>query len=193
MDVEIALNNRPLSYLEDDVQLPVLTPNSMLHINPNYLPELKAHHLQETDLRRQAKYLDKCKQAMWSRWTREYVRSLREQNRRAGREQTPHPDVGDVVIIKDEQKNRNQWKLAIVAELIKWRDNITRAAKLKSSKGNLERAIQHLYPLELTCDMQQMVPLNPTVPPFKPRHKRDAAAAAELRIQQVVGEEQNEH
>ena len=80
-----------------------------------------------------------------------------------------------------------------MAELIKGRDNIMRAAKLKSSKGNLERAIQHLYPLELTCDMQQMVPLNPTVPPFKPRHKRDAAAAAELRIQQVVGEEQNEH
>ena len=102
MDVKIALNNRPLSYVEDDVQLPVLTPNSMLHINPNYLPELKAHHLQETDLRRRAKYLDKCKQAMWSCWTREYVRSLREQHRRAGGEQTPNPDVGDVVIIKDE-------------------------------------------------------------------------------------------
>ena len=30
LDVEITLNNRPLSYVEDDVQLPLLTPNMML-------------------------------------------------------------------------------------------------------------------------------------------------------------------
>ena len=27
LDVEVALNNRPLGYLEDDVELPVLTPH----------------------------------------------------------------------------------------------------------------------------------------------------------------------
>jgi hypothetical protein len=27
LDVEVALNNRPLSYVEDDVQFSVLTPN----------------------------------------------------------------------------------------------------------------------------------------------------------------------
>ena len=39
LDVKVALNNCPLSYLEDDIQLPVLTPNFMLCINPTYLPE----------------------------------------------------------------------------------------------------------------------------------------------------------
>ena len=29
LDVEVTLNNRPLSYMEDDVWLPVLTPNSL--------------------------------------------------------------------------------------------------------------------------------------------------------------------
>ena len=157
LDVETALNNRPLSYLEDDIQLPVLTPNSMLHLNPTYLPELKAHHLQEKDLRKRARFLSQCKHAMWNRWTREYVRGLREQHRRAGWKQTPHPKMGDAVIIKDEQKNRNHWKLAIVTELIQGRDGITRAAKLKTGKGNLERAIQHLYPLELACPRTQLV------------------------------------
>ena len=28
LDVEITLNNRPLTYLEDDVQLPTLTPHA---------------------------------------------------------------------------------------------------------------------------------------------------------------------
>ena len=32
-DVEVALNNRPLTYLDQDIQLPVLTPNSMLHLD----------------------------------------------------------------------------------------------------------------------------------------------------------------
>ena len=45
LDVEIALNNRPLCYVEDDIQLPVLTPNSLLFLRSNQLPELEPHHL----------------------------------------------------------------------------------------------------------------------------------------------------
>ena len=51
LDVEVALNNRPLSYIEEDVELPVVTPNSMLNINPSVLPELKSHHIDNRDLR----------------------------------------------------------------------------------------------------------------------------------------------
>ena len=75
LDVEIAINGRPLSYLEDDVEMPILTPSSMLHLQPTQLPGLSPHHLQETDLRKRAKYLLRCKEAMWSRWSKEYVRS----------------------------------------------------------------------------------------------------------------------
>ena len=192
LDVETTLNNRPLSYMEDDVQLPVLTPNSMLHINPNYIPELKAHHLEEKDLRKRAKHLQKCKEMMWNRRTREYIRGLREQHRRAGGSQISFPNMGDVVIVKDTQKNRNRWKLAIVTDLIKGKDGITRGAKLRSGKDNIERAIQHLCPLELSCDVQQTVPLDPTATEFQPRTRRDAAAAANLRIQEVVEDEENE-
>ena len=184
LDVEVALNNRPLSYLEEDIQLPVLTPNSMLHINSSHLPELQPYHLPEKDLRKRAKFLLKCKEVMWKRWTAEYTRSLRESHRRAGGKQTPHPHVGDVVIIQDDKKNRNQWKLAVVTHLIKGRDGIVRAAKLKTSKEILERAVQHLYPLELTCS-QLSSTLNPAAPEFNVRPKRDAATAAAVRIQEL--------
>jgi len=33
LDVEVALNNQPLGYLEDDVELPVFIPHSVLHMN----------------------------------------------------------------------------------------------------------------------------------------------------------------
>ena len=38
LDVEVILNNRSLSYQEDDVQLPILTPNAMMFGQPNILP-----------------------------------------------------------------------------------------------------------------------------------------------------------
>ena len=39
LDVEVALNNQPLSYVEEDVQLPVLTPNMLQFSRPNLLPD----------------------------------------------------------------------------------------------------------------------------------------------------------
>ena len=155
LDVEVALNNCPLSYLEDDVELPVLTPNSLLNVNPVQVPELKAHHLENQDSRKRVKFLRRCKQAMWNRWSREYVRSLRERHVNVAGKQAAAPRKGSVVIIKDESKNRNLWKLGIVTDLIKVKDGIVRGAKIKTPIGSLERAVQHLYPLELTCDESQ--------------------------------------
>ena len=81
LDVEVAPNNRPLSYVEDDPQQPVLTPNSQLFGPPNVLPQLEHHQLESPDLRKRAKYLKRCKDAMWRRWTDDYLRGLREQHR----------------------------------------------------------------------------------------------------------------
>lgn len=35
LDIEVSLNHRPLSYVEDDPQFPTLTPNSFLFLNAN--------------------------------------------------------------------------------------------------------------------------------------------------------------
>ena len=57
LDTEVALNNRPLSYVKDDPQLPMLTPNSLLSEQTNLLPELERHHLETVDLQKRARYL----------------------------------------------------------------------------------------------------------------------------------------
>ena len=73
LDIEVGLNNRPLSYLEDDVEQPVLTPTKLLQINPNVIPEVQPHHLDDVDLRKRDTFLRKCKELMWRRWSREYI------------------------------------------------------------------------------------------------------------------------
>ena len=104
---------------------------------------------------------------MWKRWTSEYLRGLRERHNLQHKQ--PHGRVQreDVVISKDE--------------------------KLRAGKGHLERAIQQLYPLELSVDrrVDRQVPgtaLNPQAGVFRPRC--DAAVAAGLRVHDVVQQEQ---
>ena len=79
LDTEVTLNNRPLSYVDGDIHLPILTPNFFLYGQPNMLPELEPHRIQEHDLRKRTKYLRKCKETLWSRWTREYLRDLKRE------------------------------------------------------------------------------------------------------------------
>jgi hypothetical protein len=109
--------------------------------------------------------------------------SLRERHRQCSGTQTSHPKIGDAVIVQDEERNRKKWKLGIVENVIKGRDGVIRGAKVRTAKGNLERAIQQLYPLELSCEEEKWTP-NPCAPSFAPLPKRDAAAAATLRMQQ---------
>jgi hypothetical protein len=85
------------------------------------------------------------------------------------------------------------WKLAVVKLVITGRDGIVRAAQLKTTNGYLERAIQHLFPLELNCNVTPTSQLNPTALEYQPRPRRDAAAAALLRVKEISEQESKEH
>ena len=187
LDIEITLNNRPLSYVEDDLQNPVLTPNSLMFVSSNVLPEMETHHVEDSDLRKRAKFLERCKHAVWKRWTNEYVRGLRERHvMMKGKPFTLA--VGDVVIIKSDQRNRGEWPLGIVEQLYEGKDGVVRAVKLRAGKSFMERPVQHLFPLELSCDRGGGQPtksteLNVDAAEFRPT--RDAAVAARLRNQMI--------
>ena len=152
LDIEVALNNRPLGYVEDDIQLPTLTPNVLLFSQPNILSELDPHHIVDTDLRKRARYLQKCKEAMWNRWSKEYPRGLRERHNLNHADRPFTLSVGEVVIIQSKEQNRGKWPLSIIVELIAGHDSVVWAGKLRARRNYLERAVQHLYPLELSCD-----------------------------------------
>ena len=190
LEVETQLNQRPLSYVEDDIQFPLLTPASFLFQRSNRLPEQETWREEPGNLRKRAKYLRSCKDALWKRWTREYLVALREWHQCNRKDKNKWLKIGDVVLIRSEERNRGKWPLGVVVELFCGRDGAVRAAKLRAGKAFLERPVQHLYPLELSCDAAKPVneppELNPETQPVRAR--RDAAVAAQLRIRDVAEE-----
>ena len=152
LDVEVSLNNRPFSYVEDDEQLPVLTPNSLLFGRSNMLPETEPHRLDNKDLRKRARHLKRCKESVWKRLTGEYVKGLRKRHHLKNPGKPHDPEKGEVVLIKSEDKNRGKWKIGIIMDAIEGCDGVVRTVKLHVGTSRLERAVQHLFPLELSCD-----------------------------------------
>ena len=69
---------------------------------------------------------------MWKRWTREYVRSLHERHRQCNGKQTSQPKISDVVIVQDEEKNWNKWKLGVVNDVIETLRSTTRPARRRA-------------------------------------------------------------
>lgn len=197
LDVEVAVNNRPLSYMDDDVQLQILTSHSLLFGQPNALLELEPHRIEDGELRKRAKYLRRCKEAVWKRWTGEYLKGLRERHRLKNPGKPDNPSVGEVVLIKSDDKNCEKCgKVGIVAELIKGHDGVVRRAKLHTGTSQLEQAVQQLYPLESSCDRlgdgdgPQTTKLRIEVPVFRPLH--DAAVAARLLMEDLAPREEGD-
>ena len=130
LDVEITLSNRPLRYLEGDVALPTLTSNSMMFPYSNILPYPEATSRCDADLRKRARHLQKCKDALWKRWSSEYLRSLRERRNLKQRGKPCTLAVGDVAIKKSEERKPGKWPLGIVEKIYPGRDGEVRAVKL---------------------------------------------------------------
>lgn len=145
LDVETQLNRRSLSYVEDDVQLPLLNKSSFLFQRSIRLPEQEPWREKTTDLRKRAKYLRSCKEAV----------VLRERQNCNGKGKASSLNPGDVVLIRSDEKNRGKWPLGVVVELFNGRDGVVRAVKLRAGKTFLEKPIQHLYPMELTCEIER--------------------------------------
>ena len=195
LDVEIQVNRRPLSYVEDDLELPILTPASFLFQRSPKLPEEPAWQVKDKDLRRRVKFLKSCKDQLWNRWKRECLTSLRERHNLVHKVANYQVKVGDAVIVRSDNKNRGKWPLAIVDAIYPGPDGHARAVQLRTSKGVIQRPVQHLYPLELQSAPRVAQPaleqqLNANATTFRPR--RAAASTAAARIAQIAEEEESE-
>ena len=135
------------------------------------MPHLRLENWQPHVLKEEPIPIDRCdlvcKEVVWKWWSREYLRSLQKRHRLKIKH-GPVPKVKDVVIISDNEK-KGEWTLRVVEELVTRKDSEVRVAKIPGNKSHLERAVPQLYPLELSCNVEQPNPpvvMNPQVPVF---------------------------
>ena len=69
LDVEINMNNRSLTYIEEDIQRLFLTPNSMILGRDSKMVDGNMIENEEKDLswRKRQKYVKRCKDTTWRR------------------------------------------------------------------------------------------------------------------------------
>jgi hypothetical protein len=87
----------------------------------------------------------------WVQWRNDYLLALRERwqtGKAKGRQS--QPEIGQTVIIHDENLPRNLWKMGVVVRL-----ESSRTALVKTSAGKeLRRAVNHLFPLEIEPEVK---------------------------------------
>ena len=159
------INSRPLTYLDDDINSRrALTPAHFINFNVNTgMPDVSAdyyepHEVSSKVLLQNWKKGQDSMNYLWSVWNEEYLQALRErhtpQMKSIKGETQREPQIGEVVIIKEELLPRGRWKLGKIEEKIKSEiDGLTRAVKLITSSGKvLRRPLRMLFPLECRDD-----------------------------------------
>ncbi|UYV84801.1 hypothetical protein LAZ67_X003569 [Cordylochernes scorpioides] len=125
-DVEATINSRPLTYIHEDF---------------DNLDKLDSKKFQD-----RYRHCQRLREALRSRFQSEYLGQLVQK----ANERTPKLSVGDVVIVKVEDKRRLHWPMARIVEMFPGRDGHSRVAKVRTKLGTLIRPVQKLYPLEVS-------------------------------------------
>ena len=148
MHIERNLNNRPLRYVEaEGEEEAVLTPHMILWGRDVYAVE-DAEGSDAEKLTRMAKRLENAKANAWKRWKREYVHSLMESHR-LNKETGTIPQVGEIVLIIGDEKNRREWRKGKVVRLIKGKDDVVRGVTLLHKRHTYDQSLQIVCPVEI--------------------------------------------
>ena len=110
-------------YVKEDIQLPVLTPQSMMFRQPNLLSKEGVDSVKDKDLRKCSRYLGRYKNVLWFQWAGELIKTLRERHSLNHNKGGPPIEQGDVVlIIQSDEHNRGKWNIGVVVKLMKGKE-----------------------------------------------------------------------
>ena len=82
-EIEMIINNRPLTFMYDELAEEPITPNHLIysrmlkHTNSSKTPTTDTD-IQETDFTVRTTYINQILENVWNTWTHEYLISLRE-------------------------------------------------------------------------------------------------------------------
>ena len=149
------INNRPLTAVGSEE---VITPNNILmgrsDTDFNVLQvanseEILDNALSERKLTPQLfKDTEKCREVFWTRFSQQYLESIKFDNKPSEETHGLTPQIGEVVSIFDENTHKLFWSKGLILELLPSEDGRIRKAVVKVNGITTVKAINHLYPLE---------------------------------------------
>ena len=156
IEIESVINSRPLTFVYSDSEgvSYALTPAHLIY-GRRLVTSPSENHFDvistNESLTRRARNQKYLLNQFVNRWRKDYLLNLREFRAVKLRDQSSCVKVGDIVILKDDNVRRVFWKLAIVVELLKGKDDIARAALINVATPKiLRRSIQQMIPIEVT-------------------------------------------
>lgn len=174
-EIEAVVNSRPLTQVGPDMD-EILRPCDFLSLGHCLNLELSEDGgIKESD--------SLVKQKLIAGWRRgqtmvnqfkmmfinQYLTSLRERYRHSPKQPRvksyKEPNIGRLVQIKGESKNRNTWKVGRIVRLIQSPDGHCRVAQVQVNDRIFTRSIGHLYPLEVEEASLSEVETNETTEP----------------------------
>ena len=159
--IEGIINSRPLTAVSDDHRDPFpITPAHLAIDRPlNQLPDVSYENLWQSSKRIMERYLylQIFLNHYWKHWKQVYLHHLTVRNK--WRKEEPPLQVGDIVLVSDENVSRGKWPLARVTEFHPGRDGLVRTTTVRTEKkGVLNRPVQRPYRLEIASATPQVIP-----------------------------------
>ncbi|XP_026672465.1 uncharacterized protein LOC113464792 [Ceratina calcarata] len=160
-EVAHCVNSRPLTHVSTDPRDDeALTPNHFLLGSSSGQIRISRCDLQTTCPRKQWRLAQSFADAFWRRWLREFLPTLMP--RKKWRESEPPLKVGDIVLILDDNTERNTWRKGVITEVFPGADGQVRVAEVRTANGNLqniEAFTCKTWPLIFECQERKVLGL----------------------------------
>ena len=142
--IEACLNSRPLCTLSDDpTNLFVLTPGHFLIGCAPLTTQTECNMVESNmPLRSRWKLLQTNVEQFWKKWSIEYLNEL--QQRYKWNKNNANIQIGQIVLIKNENLSSFKWPLGKIIELHPGADGIVRVVTIKSQQNTIKRPVNKL-------------------------------------------------
>ncbi|KAJ7997080.1 hypothetical protein DPEC_G00225210 [Dallia pectoralis] len=132
-EVTAVMNARPLVPVSSDPDSPLILSPAMLLTQKTGTPPPPPGNFGGTNLfKEEWKQVQSLAEIFWRRWRQEYLDTL--QIRHKWQDVRPCLKEGDVVLLKDNSVNRNEWPMAIVTKALPGQDKLVRKVEVKVVK-----------------------------------------------------------
>lgn len=139
--IEACLNSRPLYPLNNDIEN-VLTPGHFIVGEALVTPVQKIKTDEKVSLNNRWEIGQKIVGTIWESWKNDYLDTLQKRNKWFTK--NTNVQIGDVVLIKEDNTPATKWPLGLISKTFLGNDNLIRVIEVKVKDKIIKRPIHKL-------------------------------------------------